>query len=321
MAWHGLTEIKEDLSLENNWLTQWDVQPEKLATTVDGVVAPTDFSILTPTDGVPITIGVPFKPESYRFVTNAEFLQLMKDATEGVEGVKLTSVGSIRNRGRVFASFETMKLAEYEAGGRTFKPYLNFGNGHDKSSCLWANTSNTCTVCDNTFEMNLQKVEDEVIKHSARMVHRKHVIAKLPELALVIRQAVQAQENFAAAFEAMAGINIPAVQAEQAFFGFVVLSDERSISTRAKNIVARLMELFRTGKGNSGKTLADMFQAVTDYYTHENAGNGKNPWKQFASGQFGAGSSAKQDFYLNAAGDRLASLIERGAKLLEKDRE
>lgn len=324
MAWHGLTEIKEDLSLEDNWLAQWDVKPASLDIVPEdatelGHTITSGFSILTATDNPAIQIGVPFNPESYRFVTNREFLDLMQDATEGIEGVKLVSVGSVRNRGRVFASFETMELGTYDAGGRTFNPFLNFGNGHDKSSALWVNTSNNCTVCDNTFEMNLENVGREIVAAQAKVYHRKHLVAKLPELALIVRQAVQAQENFALAFNKMADKKVMETDAEAFFYGFVVNGEDKELSTRASNIVTRLMDLFRTGKGNKGETLADMFSAITDFYTHENAGNGKNPWKQFASSQFGSGQAQKAlAFEVLRSNGRTQEVITRGEAILAK---
>src|SRR3982751_6466113 len=126
-AWHGLTVIRPDLSLENNWLNEWDIQPRRVVIEipVDGTQdaetgvpqfnnVATGFQILTATDDPSITIGRPFA-DSYHPITNKEFLQLMKDSTEGIEGMKLVSVGSVRRRGRVFASFQTGELEAYRA--------------------------------------------------------------------------------------------------------------------------------------------------------------------------------------------------------------
>jgi hypothetical protein len=323
MAWHGLTEIKEDLSLDNNWLNAWDIQAQPLVLQQfaggDGISDPesriieTKFQILTATDDPSIVIGVPFA-DSYRPITNAEFLQLMKNATKDT-GAKLISVGSVRNRGRVFASFEVEKLGEYKAGGRVFKPYINFGNGHDKSSALWANTSNIATVCDNTFSMNLNKVEEAAVE-AVRQRHTKHVMLKLPELGAILNNAVKAQQDFAVAFEDLATRHVTGAVAERLLVGFIVEGDK--LSVRSKNIVARLMDLFRTGRGNHGESLADLFSAVTDYYTHENAG--KNAARQFASSEFGTGAERKQSFFQILTNPiRLGKTEERGGKILRND--
>lgn len=329
MAWHGLTEIVPDLSLENNWLKTWDIQPQPLmlkgpdVLNVPGEVATTEpslietgFALLTATDNPSITIGVPFNPNSYRPITNAEFLQLLKDSTEGIEGNKLVSIGSVRNRGRVFASFQTAELTEFVAGGRQFKPFLNFGNGHDKSSVLWANTSNICTVCDNTFSMNLAEVEQAVVQ-AVNARHTKNIALRLPEIGAMIRHANQMQQNFALAFETLSSTQIGEASAEAILTGFVAREESDKLSTRAKNIIARLMDLFRGGRGNKGQTLADLFSAVTEYYTHENAGNSKNPRRQFQSAEFGTGNARKQEFWkLVNSSDDMQKMIEAGAKIV-----
>jgi hypothetical protein len=313
MAWHGLTEIVGDLSLDNNWLKTWDITARALFT--EGLNE-TPFKILGATDNPSITIGKPFA-DSYRPVTNAEFLQLMKDSTDGIQGVQLESIGSVRNRGRVFASFSTEKLGEYRAGGRDFKQFINFGNGHDQSSVLWANTSNIATVCDNTFSMNLHSVE-EAIGDATRQRHTKHVMARLPEMGALIRNAVILQQDFALAFENLATMKISTKHAEQVFAGFVVINGEKQLSTRAKNIIAKLTDLFRRGKGNKGQNLADLFSAVTDYYTHSNAGNGRRAWKQFESSEFGSGATAKQEFWkIVNDQEKLLKLREKGMARLK----
>ena len=62
------------------------------------------------------------------------------------------------------------------------------------------------------------------------------------------------------------------------------------------NTVNRMGELFLSGRGNRGETLADAFSAVTDYYTHESSG-GTNVMRQVMSSEYGAGNQNKQDFW------------------------
>jgi hypothetical protein len=77
------------------------------------------------------------------------------------------------------------------------------------------------------------------------------------------------------------------------------------LSTRSVNIIERLAYLFAKGKGNKGETALDLFQAVTEYYTHENAGKretGDDPTKQMESSDFGDGASAKSEFFQTLVG-------------------
>ncbi len=292
MAWHGLTVVKDDLSLDNCWLNDWDVAPEKLLLP-DGTETP--FRVLrsvptgkgTPPDDDSGMIGIAYNPETYKPVSNAKFLAQLREGVEG-EDVKLDSVGAICERTRIFASFE-MGLA-YRAAGREFRPFLNVGNSHDQSSPLWVNTSNTCTVCDNTFTLNMALGGTVYgVKHT------KHSAPKMAKLGFAIAEMLKGHLTFKADFEAL-GMEACTVDAARAFFAGLLGTPGAQLSARTEGIVDRLVQLFRGGAGNNGRDWADVFSAVTDFYTHEAANGQGTPdaaWKNFLSSEFGAGKAKK----------------------------
>ena len=324
MAWHGLTEVTDDLTLDNNWLRSWDLVPVKL----EKRGQESKWTILECSDNKAIEIGRPYNPGSFQPVNNERFLQMIKDSISGTPHV-VESVGSLRNRGRVFVSIRLMGMEKFKAAGREFGAYLNFGNGHDKSSVLWVNTSNTCTVCDNTFTCNLLSVEnkdaakdgaadDDNLSVSKR--HTKNVILSLPELSKLVDKAIGVQAEFQLALDTLDTVPIKVVEAEQLFAGFIgrnVATPTKGLSTRARNTVTRLGELFATGKGNRGQTMADAFSAVTDYYTHFSSG-GDNMARQMLSSDYGAGNVAKQEFWrvMKATPENRAKVMELGDVLL-----
>ncbi len=75
------------------------------------------------------------------------------------------------------------------------------------------------------------------------------------------------------------------------------VTDKSKLSTRSANIVETLKELFVHGKGNKGKTAFDLFNAVTEYYTHMSAGDSDNKLKQYTSSEAGDGLVSKGEFY------------------------
>ncbi len=182
-AWHGLTVVREDLSLDNCILNKWDIESTRLLvpsgkmTIQNEIEIPemvaTPFSILKAND-IQTVIGTPYAPESYKPITNKSFLAMAKESLKDVEGVNLESAGSIMARGRVFLSFALPDI--FRAAGRDFKAFLNFGNGHDRSSILWANTSNICTVCNNTFSANMAEMGKAM---GLKLKHTKHSSLKL----------------------------------------------------------------------------------------------------------------------------------------------
>jgi hypothetical protein len=323
-AWHGLTVIREGLSLAVNWLREWDImqaplflQPGEIdsAGYMSGAWKETPFRQLVASDDRNVLIGYPFNPETFRPLTNAEFLNMIQEAVSGTDH-KLQSIGTIRNRGRRFASFEMVNLEKFTAGGRKFEPFLNFGDGCDKSSVLWANTSNICTVCDNTFSMNLASTEAGRGALTVSERHTKNIMFRLPAISKLIDQAIGVQAEFAAAFEKLATQPVTMTQAARVYAGFIAAPDVEKMSQRTFNIANRLTDLFIAGKGNKGESRADLLSGATEYFTHENSGKSTNRARQFASADFGTGAQRKVDFMaLVTNDDRMGKAEARGAEL------
>jgi hypothetical protein len=293
MGWHNLTQINEILDLKNNWLTKWDIQEVGLKTVGDVEVP---FKILTGTDDNQV-IGKPFAG-TYTPVSNKAFLDMIGEAISGVKGAVVESVGSVNNRGRVFVSLSIKGMDKFKVGKREFLDYLNFGNGHDQTSAVWTNASNTCTVCDNTFSMNLDG-EQEV---KCKVKHSKDVIAHLDNIVEIIDAYAGTQAKFKAEFERLMNEPMKTDKARDLFAGWMVRSSggnqERDLGPKTLSKVNRLTDLFQIGKGNTGNNRADAFSAVTDYYTHESTRNsGKNVARQVFSSDYGLGRVAKSSFW------------------------
>jgi len=303
MAWHGKTDVRPTITLEDNYLKKWDLVPVPLFKRGE----PSKYSVLEASDVAGLEIGKPYNPNTFQPITNALFLELVKMSISGTSH-KIVSVGSTRNRGRVFLSIELQGMEKFQAAGREFSAFLNFGNGHDKSSVLWVNTSNTCVVCDNTFSMNLFAVENKAGKDdnnldtasddiSVRQRHTKNATLKLPEIAKLIDKAVGVQGEFQIEFEKLSQVSVSLTDARDIFAGFLTRNSEpEKLSSRTRNTVTTLETLFKSGRGNDGNDVSDMMSAVTDYYTHTSS-RGNNPMRQVESSEYGAGLVAKQAFW------------------------
>lgn len=290
MGWHKLTVIDTDLNLKKNWLRDWDIQEVQLQT-ADGVEVP--FKILTGTDDN-LPIGRPYA-SSYTPVTNVQFLDMIEEAISGVKGAVVESIGSVCDRGRVFVSISIKGMDKFIIGKREFHDFLNFGNGHDQSCAVWANSSNTCTVCNNTFTSNLDNA-------TAKVKHSKEVVARLDNIVEIIDAYAGTQAKFKAEFERLMNEDMKTDEARNLFAGWMIRStagnDSRDLGPKTLSKVNRLTDLFETGRGNTGENRADAFSAVTDYFTHESTrSNGRNVSRQVFSSEFGIGRTAKVDFW------------------------
>jgi hypothetical protein len=313
MGWHGLTQINETLDLNNNWLTKWDIQEVGLKT-VEDVEIP--FKILTGTDDSKV-IGKPFAG-TYTPVSNKAFLGMIGEAISSVNGAVVESVGSVNNRGRVFVSLSIKGMDTFKVGEREFMDYLNFGNGHDQTSAVWTNASNTCTVCDNTFSMNLEGNQE--IK--CKVKHSKDVIARLDNIVEIIDAYVGTQAKFKAEFERLMNEPMKTDKARNLFTGWMIRStggnQERDLGPKTLTKVNRITDLFESGRGNVGENRADAFSAVTDYYTHESTRNsGKNVARQVFSSDYGLGRMAKSSFWnVIRNDDSVNAYVSNGKKAL-----
>lgn len=325
-AWHGLTNIVPDLSLENNWLTLWDGEPVRLVTeeeaeksTKKGKIV-SAFSILRATDNPEILIGKPYDAKSYKPVFNADFLTLARKLVEKYPSCTLETAGSLRNRKRVFLTLALPKDngGEYVAGGREFRGMFNLLNSFDGSCPIMGVGSNICTVCDNTFSANMATGFGDEGESAVIGRHTKGL--NLETLRAAMEEAIGAQMGFASDFEAISKRGIDLQTATFAFAGFV--GEKRAaLSSRSAGIVEDLTALFQRGNGSNGDDLGDWFSAITDFYTHKSATFATDPEgraKQWLSSEFGTGAKTKASAWFAVTNEgRIAKLAEEGRTLWE----
>ena len=257
--------------------------------------------------------------KSYQPITNAMFLDTIEDALQGIDGVKLVSVGSVCARGRVFVTAKLSQLESFKAAGREFKAYLNFLNSHDGSAAFVVNTSNVCTVCNNTFSMNLHSGKSDV---NIRLKHTRHVANRLENVAEVVDGVLGAQAEFRAIMDTLSTKRITTPSARALFADFVgpgagsKRNEGRGMSTQKLETADRLTQLFLTGRGNRGNDLSDVFSATTDYFSHESMGEDKA--EQMISSEFARGAREKNRMLhlLTEPAEVIVQRIKSGNQLL-----
>jgi hypothetical protein len=322
-AWHGLTTVRDRIELDTCWLSKWDVGRTPLFAYAPGSErSRTEFDLLV-CDDIDHFIGKPIG-KSYGVITNQSFLVLIRTSLTGM-GHKIWSVGSVRNRGRVFVTIKLDQDHVRKCAKREFQDYITFGNSHDQSSELFTANISICTVCDNTYSMNLSIVRGQVENDDGemeddsvdcRLRHSKNAVSRLPAIADMIDKAIGVRAEFYKALESFAMVKCDESKAERLFTGFEASDDAKAVSTTTRNRVGELVSLFKRGKGNRGETLADVFQATTDYYTHSHTR--KDLWKQFEASEYGSGASAKRQMFDTLRnGDRLERTVKRGETLLK----
>ncbi len=311
--WHGMNEIHPVITLRDpatNAIARWDVReiPLLLPSGKD-----TGFKLLEAYDHAGeavFPVGQPFG-DSYRVFGNEAFLSLVEALCGALDkaGVKwkIKSTGSVRARNLVFLSIEIEEASKYVVDGREFQNFLSILNSFDKSTRVTIKDSSICIVCSNTFHAALA---DDAGAMAVSVVHKKNMIAALGDVPKMVEAAITGRKAMLARLNSWAAFPVKLSEAENIFAAFIGNGDaKKELSVRSANIIEKLTSLFSKGKGNKGQTALDLFQAATEYYTHFNAGESENRFKQLESSEFGAGADRKLEFF-----DTLCRLTEAGDK-------
>lgn len=246
-------------------------------------------------------IGVPFE-DSYCPFTNADTRNMLEAVLEGLAALgvhpEIVTSGSVRNRS---CTFVTIRIPEHEGfviDGREFKTYMSALNGFAKNSPFTFSNSNTCVCCANTYDAVLSDVSGAF---RFAVYHKKNMRDIIKEVQKLIPAAfdtsIKQHDEFSQHLKHFSAFPISLEDCEKVFAWFIGTETAEGITTRSANIIERLKTLFLRGKGNKGETAFDLFQACTEFYTHESAGESEDPTKQFETSMLGAGNAKKNAFY------------------------
>lgn len=290
-AWHGLTTVLETIrkeDIQEKFL--YPIVKKPLFFEVEDEKIPTDsYAIVSEDDNLPIGKAV---SESYQIITNLEIFEMVQKELSTTRNT-LVSCGTVSDRSKGFLVY---KIADdFISANRNVEPYLNFIWGHGGNIPLIARSSFLVTVCANTFAMNLGRKGRDF---NLSVKHTKNASLKIDNMANAIDRYIGVAAEFQLAMDEMESREADSEKALKIFTGALGEKDTK-LSTRTKNTINdRLVPLFLNGRGNRGKSIADVFNATTDYFTHESSGlNNRLSMKQFVSSEFGSGAENKSMFF------------------------
>lgn len=287
LAWHKLTQVVESIDLRNNGI-RYPMITVPNYVKYNGVEIPTGSrSIISKDDGLPIALPVGAK---YQLLSNEHICDMVADSLVGVP-YKVVSIGSINNRGEVFVSIEIDGANTVVAAGRETKSVLNVLWSHSGKIPVIAKTGLIVVVCANTQQMALNEKSD----FSFRVKHTLNALDKLEGMEKAIDCHVGVTAAFKKAMDSLANIKCDTSRAERMVAG-IISADGEAMSTRARNTVTEIVGLFSTGAGNRASDMSDVYNSLTDYYTHSSRG-GDSVWRQFVSSEFCSGANSKREAY------------------------
>lgn len=287
MAWHKLTQVVPQIDETNAGILYPMYIAETYFKTPEGVeVESNGRQIVTADDNLPV--GRPVGSD-YKLISNKEIWDAIQEGLSGTQHT-IVSCGSVADRSLGFVS---VKVADnFIAAKRDTQNVMNILWGHGGNKAVTARSGFTVVVCQNTFNMAMAEKSD--FKLSLRHTANANVL----DLSKAIDAHIGVAAEFKLAMDKLDSVDVKQSEARKIFAGFIAggeTPETKSGITRFTNTLDRIQELFVSGKGNAGRTMADVFNGVTDYYSHESTGG--TAWKQFASSEFGSAAVRKTDFF------------------------
>ena len=294
-SWVSKDTVQE-ITFENAFPYEFERQPLYDANENHVSMNGTKWYGLTCSDTQEFT-GKPI-PESYQHLTNQRFWEIVQNAVGGTDA-KVENVGTFKNRARRYITVALgTDMDQFYVGQREFKNRFCLLDSIDMSSSLYGVNTSVCIVCQNSFNAAMQ---DKSGLFRFKVRHSKNMIDGIENMEKGIESFIGVSKQFKHALQVAETVPVNREEASEAFTGWIMKdSKDKVMSTRTRNTVERLGNLFVTGAGNRGETLLDAFSAVTDYYSHESSGGQDKDgfrMKQNESSNFGAGNRAKHDFF------------------------
>jgi hypothetical protein len=164
------------------------------------------------------------------------------------------------------------------------------------------NVSEIRTVCANTANMNLRE-GGVSCKHTPDALN-----AFIKNFPTVFAEALKAHGTSANDYLRMHDVRVTKDDA-RAFFAALLTSQSKLSKTAYNTVNDELFPLFVKGRGCYGESGADLYNAVTEHYTHNGTAEANAPG--------GTSDARKQEAKTRILDKDLPATLERGRKLLE----
>lgn len=306
VSWHRLETEKVGLSLDDCGLRDMKIGRASLSASADGGEFPSGLEIpytrhpLNP--GELLYVGKPYDKGTYFLLNNDSFLDFAGECFKAAGLDRKLAFTTTLMDGRKTTIAKRIPEADFkDAHGHEVCSYINMFNSFDGSWPLFANNSETRTVCFNTATSNINQ-GGCVCKHTTKGM--EEFLGRFPE---IFADAIKGHKGNANDYLKLAGITMNREDAK-GFFASLLFGGGDKLSTRATNLITEaLLPLFAKGRGCYGESAADAYNAITEHYTHTCTVESNAPG--------GTADNYKRKAKSMLLSNQLPSLIESGKRL------
>ena len=292
--WHGLgTRIDGDIGFWEAFSKaglDWEVDTKPLFT-ADGEKVSHRAAYRTSDDRILGIVGKRWTP-----LQNHEAFSIFEPLVDAGEMV-IHTAGSLRNGERIWALCQLNKQNSEIVKGDEIAKFALLSNGHDGKLAVHFGFTPIRVVCANTEAM----ARDSKASSLIRVRHNRFVKENVEAVRDVMNLANQEFEATADAYRFLASRSISSADLQK--YVKVVFDahtkGEDEISTRTKNIILKVTELFENGKGNDlvgvRGTYWAAYNSVTEYLNYTKGRNSNNRIDSLWFGQNGTMSRKALD--------------------------
>jgi hypothetical protein len=298
--WHGLETIVPEITYETSGL-DWTVERQPILLESTGKQIKGHFAVYCPEKEEVIQVA----KDSYTLIQNSQLFEIMSEGLAGIP-FKIVAAISLGNLQKVAVTVALEEKQDYLINGEEFKNFVTFASSHNGSMNLYSYDTSIKSICGNTLQWSL--ADKGILNLKVR--HTKNSQVKIENMKQQIETLFKKREEWYTSYERLSQQPMSLEQAEKILFGFEAKNE---ISTRTRNKVGEIHQLFQNGLGNKGVNVGDIFGAITEYYTSKSS---SNPGKAWASSEFGLGRDKKLAFWSAIEDGELDKLAKRGEKLL-----
>lgn len=277
--WHGLGTVIEGRANAQQALQlaklDWEVENRPVYT-ADMTEIP-GYRALTRTDSGE-ALGIVWK--TYTALQNRTLAEIAETVVSTGEAAFETG-GSLFN-GRLI--WFLLKIGERQlSNGELHKNYLLASNGHAGKARVRFGLVNTRVVCWNTFSAATSESGA-----AFAVSHTKNLMPRIEAGMKVMKWAHEGTEALFRGYEMLLD-KAMSVDAANRVLREHILADRASDAT-----VDTILDLYREGAGNSGKTAFDLFNGITDWLDHREVGDVKAAERRMEKSVMGEDAKLKR---------------------------
>lgn len=200
--------------------------------------------------------------DGYKVISNREIFSVAEKALKDVDA-KITSVMTLES-GKKFAMSVNLGDNVLKVNNDEIHAHLNFVSSHDGTLNMKAYDSTIRIVCMNTLRWSLESAG----KVGFNVRHTKNAELALDNLPELLENILKGRVNFKEVMEYLETCKVDSNEALAMAAGyFMIESGAPKLSTRAFNSAQGIVNLFSNGLGNHGKSLYDLANGATEYWT------------------------------------------------------